>query len=460
MIAAWMLWSIGAGLLFLVAGLAMERLLNRGRRWVWAAAGAGTVLLPAVRLLVGDGAAEGTASAGAVIALEPLAVTVAGDSVLHTLDDVLLMGWVAVSALLVVVALAGAARFAWRRRGWEQGTLLGRRVLWTRESGPAVVGLVTSRIVLPAWVAGAGRARQELVLAHEEEHLGAHDVQLRFLAALLLFAFPWNPALWVQYHRLGLAVELDCDRRVMDRWPERRRLYGDLLLRVGTGGRAIPAMAVAALAERKSLLEQRIRKLFSKAPEVRMAQAAFLAFGAILVVGVAVMVPGIAREGGDANVVPIPEAPAQAGEATLDEVVARMRAAEVEMKQELDRLEQRVDEFPLPPVTVEEDLSAAPMWTNVDVLPVLNNTEEVTRLLGSEYPPLLRDAGIGGTVVVWFFVDEAGEVVKTQVHTSSGHAALDDAALRVADRYEFSPATHEGEAVPVWVSLGIAFETR
>ena len=130
------------------------------------------------------------------------------------------------------------------------------------------------------------------------------------------------------------------------------------------------------------------------------------------------------------------------------------------MKQELDRLEQRVDEFPLPPVTVEEDLSAAPMWTNVDVLPVLNNTEEVTRLLGSEYPPLLRDAGIGGTVVVWFFVDEAGEVVKTQVHTSSGHAALDDAALRVADRYEFSPATHEGEAVPVWVSLGIAFETR
>ena len=456
MIAAWMLWSIGAGLLFLVAGLAMERLVNRGRRWVWAAAGAGTVLLPAVRLLVGDGRSEGAVSPGAVIALEPLAVTVPGDSVLHSLDDVLLMGWVAVSALLVVVALAGAARFAWRRRGWEQGTLLGRSVLWTRESGPAVVGLVTSRIVLPAWVVGAGRARQELVLAHEEEHLGAHDVQLRFLAALLLFAFPWNPALWVQYHRLGLAVELDCDRRVMDRWPERRRLYGDLLLRVGTGGRAIPAMAVAALAERKSLLEQRIRKLFSRAPEVRMAQAAFLAFGAILVVGVAVMVPGIAREGRDA----IPDAPAAAGEATLDEVVARMRAAEVEMKQELDRLEQRVDELPPPPVTVEEDLSAAPMWTSVDVLPVLNNTDEVIRLLDSEYPPLLRDAGIGGTVIVWFFVDEAGEVVKTQVHTSSGHAALDDAALRVADQYEFSPATHEGKAAPVWVSLGITFRTN
>jgi len=54
MIAAWMLWSIGAGLLFLVAGLAVERLLEGKRRWVWAVAGLGTALLPAMRLLVGE----------------------------------------------------------------------------------------------------------------------------------------------------------------------------------------------------------------------------------------------------------------------------------------------------------------------------------------------------------------------------------------------------------------------
>ena len=443
MIAAWMLWSIGAGLLFLVAGLAMERLLNRGRRWVWVAAGAGTVLLPAVRLFAGGGASEGAVWTGSVVALDPLVVTVPGDSVLHSLDNVLLMGWVVVSGLLVVAALAGAARFAWRRRGWEQGTLLGRKVLWTRDSGPAVVGLVTSRIVVPEWVAGAGRARQELVLAHEEEHLAAHDVQVRFLAALLLFACPWNPALWAQYHRLGLAVELDCDRRVMDRWPQRRRLYGDLLLRVGTGGRAIPAMAVAALAERRSLLEQRIRKLFSTAPEVRMAQAAFLAFCAILVVGVAVMVPGLAKDEGqpveelrrDTESIPFPVEPA-----------------------ELDT--ERLPPLPPPPEKVEVDPSEAPVWTDVDIMPTLTNKDEVLPLLTSEYPPLLRDAGIGGTVTVWFFIDETGGVVKNQIHTSSGHAALDEAALRVASHYKFSPATNKGKAVPVWVSLGIAFETH
>ncbi|MYI45694.1 MAG: TonB family protein, partial [Gemmatimonadetes bacterium] len=331
---------------------------------------------------------------------------------------------------------------------------------------------VTSRIVLPAWVAGAGRARQELVLAHEEEHLGAHDVQLRFLAALLLFAFPWNPALWVQYHRLCLAVELDCDRRVMIRWPHRRRLYGDLLLRVGTGGGALPAMAVAALAERRSGLEQRIRTLLSKAPEVRMAQGAFLVFGAILVLGIALMVPGIVSERGEQveeTVVPsIPEAATELEELSeeqqraVEEAIKESQRQYEELQQRLEearRQHTEVEKLPPPPERVETDISAAPVWTNVDIYPVLENRDEMSRLLESEYPPLLRDAGIGGTVKVWFFIDETGNVVKTQVHTSSGHQALDEAAMRVGGELEFSPAMTADEAVPVWVALDIKFAT-
>ena len=45
MIAAWMLWSAGIGLLFFVAGLATERLLTLGgrqTRWVWVTAGVAT----------------------------------------------------------------------------------------------------------------------------------------------------------------------------------------------------------------------------------------------------------------------------------------------------------------------------------------------------------------------------------------------------------------------------------
>lgn len=410
MTAAWMLWSIGAGLLFLVAGLALERLLDGGRRWVWVAAGAGTVILPAVRLLAGAVGGEGAPPAAPIV-LEPLAVTVSGDSALHSLDGVLQLGWVALSAMLAVAALLGGWRFLRRRASWREGQLLGRSVLWSRGSGPAVVGLIASRIVLPEWVRGAGPERQELVLAHEEEHQRARDVQLRFLAAALLVAFPWNPALWLQYRRLNLAMELDCDTRVMRRWPERRVLYGDLLLRVGTRSRTLPGIAVAALAEQPSLLERRIRALLNKAPQIRLAQGAMLLFGAIMVVGLAMIIPGITGE--DAQT----EAPA------------------------------------------ELDISAGPVFTPYTVGPDYVNGPEVMAALEREYPPLLRDAGIGGTAIVWFFIDETGTVVNQQIHEGSGHQALDDAALRVAPRFRFTPAMNRDRAVAVWVQLPITFGT-
>ncbi len=425
MIAAWMLWSVGAGLMFLVAGLAAERLLKGGRRWVWLAAALGTVALPAIRLLTTTPGGAGGPAPSTPILLDPLTVTVARDSALHSLDALLLMGWVVLSAVLVVAALVGGARFMRRRASWEPGTLLGRSVLWTRETGPAVVGLFRSSVVLPEWVRGAGAARQELILAHEEEHMRTRDVQLRFACGVLLLAFPWNPALWLQYRRLNLAIELDCDQRVMDRLPEHRSLYGDLLLRVGSRHGVLPGFAVAALAEQPSLLERRIRQLLKKAPEVKMAQAAFLVFGAIVVLGVALSIPGITREEPGA----------------LDEPEA------LEEPEALD--ETQGDQA--------VDISASPSFTPYTEAPSRLNEAEIMQALEREYPPLLRDAGIGGTVVVWFFVDAEGVVRNQSVQTSSGHEVLDEAALRVAPVFKFTPALNRGTAVPVWVRFPITF---
>ena len=72
--------------------------------------------------------------------------------------------------------------------------------------------------------------------------------------------------------------------------------------------------------------------------------------------------------------------------------------------------------------------------------PRLANPEEVARALQRAYPPLLRDAGIGGTVVLWLYVNEEGRVVKVQVNRSSGYAALDEAALSLAPMMVFTPA--------------------
>jgi len=60
----------------------------------------------------------------------------------------------------------------------------------------------------------------------------------------------------------------------------------------------------------------------------------------------------------------------------------------------------------------------------------------------------------------WFFIDDEGRVQRTQVNESSGHKALDDAAIKVADIIEFTPALNREKRVPVWISLPITFTTR
>ena len=121
--------------------------------------------------------------------------------------------------------------------------------------------------------------------------------------------------------------------------------------------------------------------------------------------------------------------------------------------------ENPVGEIP-PPSEVEADISTKPGFTPHTVAPDYINVDEVRRALEREYPPLLRDAGIGGTVKVWFFIDENGIVQNQVVNESSGHQALDAAALRVAPVFKFTPALNRDKAVPVWVSLPITFRAN
>jgi periplasmic protein TonB len=108
----------------------------------------------------------------------------------------------------------------------------------------------------------------------------------------------------------------------------------------------------------------------------------------------------------------------------------------------------------------QSDLLIAPTFTPYTVAPELKNSAEVQRVLTRNYPPLLRDAGIGGNVLLWFLIDENGKVVKTTLKESSGHAPLDEAAAKVASVMVFSPAINRDRKVPVWVAIPIQFTTK
>jgi TonB family protein len=115
-----------------------------------------------------------------------------------------------------------------------------------------------------------------------------------------------------------------------------------------------------------------------------------------------------------------------------------------------------------PPPTAEEvpDVSAAPVFTPMTVRPEIANLSDIQRALIRLYPPQLRDAGVGGTVVVWFFISDEGRVLSSRVQKGSGFVQLDDAALEVADIFQFTPALNRDKTVAVWIQLPIQFEVQ
>jgi hypothetical protein len=150
-------------------------------------------------------------------------------------------------------------------------------VLLSPSTGPAVIGLFRSRIVLPQWVVDdAPDDVRALLMEHEREHLRAGDPRLLAVGLAAVALMPWNPAAWWQLRRLRLAVEVDCDARVLARRAD-VRAYGTLLLEVGrrgTGGRLL----AAAFSEPASFLERRIRIMTS--PRVRRPWLRAAGFGA------------------------------------------------------------------------------------------------------------------------------------------------------------------------------------
>jgi TonB family protein len=122
--------------------------------------------------------------------------------------------------------------------------------------------------------------------------------------------------------------------------------------------------------------------------------------------------------------------------------------------------ENTFDNLPPPPSSRGVDLSAAPAFTPYDVRPELRDRSGFQRILERNYPPILRDAGIGGTVVVHVFIDENGSVRNTRIHTSSGRAELDRAAEATMQQATFRPARNRDQVVPVWIALPVTFRTQ
>lgn len=77
------------------------------------------------------------------------------------------------------------------------------------------------------------------------------------------------------------------------------------------------------------------------------------------------------------------------------------------------------------------------------------------------YPSAERNAGIEGTVVIRFLIDQNGNVEDVTLINSSGNANLDIAAVSAGYKWRFSPAKNNGGSpVRCYASIPITFKIR
>ena len=310
---SWMLHAIVVSLLIGLAALALERsaqVRRKPARWLWGMAIIASLVIPftasgvVARIPQMAGAAAPAASDNMPASRQTAAIdrsgsawSIAGAGQLPAYrgaDTLLVVAWRAASVVLALVITASAAHLSWRRRRWGRGHMAGTAVYLSEDTGPAVVGFLRPQIVVPRWLTDCSAGEQELVIAHERCHLDAHDAQLLIVAVCLLVCMPWNPVLWWQLRRLRLAIEIDCDARVLSLGYSVAR-YGETLIAIGerqSAGHAKSDVMGMARFGSKSFLERRIHNMLrTKTRYARLWAATLACLGAGLAVCAAEVAP-------------------------------------------------------------------------------------------------------------------------------------------------------------------------
>ncbi|NBB17381.1 hypothetical protein GVN21_18620 [Caulobacter sp. SLTY] len=130
--------------------------------------------------------------------------------------------------------------------------------------GPAVVGVLRPRIVLPAdFDRQFTPDEQRVVLAHEQAHLAGGDAQINALVTALQCLFWFNPLVHLAANCLRVDQEIACDAAVLAQYPGERRRYGEVMLKTQLAPNAPPlgchwpAGAARQLKERFGMLKVR-----------------------------------------------------------------------------------------------------------------------------------------------------------------------------------------------------------
>jgi len=128
---------------------------------------------------------------------------------------------------------AAIALMAWAQLAFLREARVGR-------GGPAVVGVVTPRLLMPPDDGRYTEQERALIRAHEREHILRKDPRAGALMAAFQCLAWFNPLVHWAVHLARLDQELACDAAVIRRLPGSRALYARTLLKTQLAGAALP----------------------------------------------------------------------------------------------------------------------------------------------------------------------------------------------------------------------------
>lgn len=277
----WLVYAVQVGLCVAALAWATEsvaRLFRRPTRFIWL----GAVIFSTtfmVRAAVVSPESPAAAQPLSLSSLDVLQTSVL--SAQHRVPAVPTEYIAVIWALATLLVGSSFAATSWKlrraSRGWPTTDLHGHRVRVAPSTGPLVLGLIRPEIVVPRWVLTRPPAEQNVILTHEIEHLRAGDQNLLAAGCVAAALMPWNPACWIMVARLRLAIEIDCDARVL-RAGVSPRSYGSLLVDVAESSSPF-LLGTMGLAARSSHLRSRILAMQSRRfnhPIMRGAAAALV----------------------------------------------------------------------------------------------------------------------------------------------------------------------------------------
>ncbi|MEP7001291.1 MAG: M56 family metallopeptidase [bacterium] len=412
MIATWMLSALLFTALLGVSAFCAEsvlRAVGRQTRWPWLVALGGSVVWPALapivrRLIPETGAMRSVATTMPSIQVVPDQLPAV--SWTHWVDVALLTMWAITSAIVLTRLGYSLVVLSRIRRASQPQVVDGVSVFVSASVGPAVVGIVQPSVLFPAALLELDAPLRRLVLRHEQEHCRARDPWIVVGSAFALALVPWNAPLWWIVRRARLALEVDCDARVLATEPNKTQ-YGKLLMLISQ--RQQTTVLAPMLAASSSHLERRIAAMLPIRSNRRGVRVV-VALVATVVAGIAACTSRI----GDGIVGPKP--------------VIADRAANVNPDQ------------PYFEFQVTKQVQQVPGTGNL------------------RYPDLLRSANVQGVVLGQFIVDEQGVFEPgTFKELKSDHALFTQAVLTALPNMRFSPAELRGVRVKQLVQQPFTF---